>query len=143
VLVQSAEPLTGERYNILFVTVRNSTARTFGAESGLAVRLSGQRNAVPILRPGETWRPGEVLVFYVLTKKYYPVNSVTSGGFEFNIEGSRGVAIPGPSGIFQRIIYNPATFPRLLDGVVAFGPGSRGRALGLPDTALWEIVGRR
>jgi hypothetical protein len=51
--------------------------------------------------------------------------------------------IPGPSGIFLRLKYNPATFARTLDWIVAFGPGAEGGAgakLGLPDTAINMLV---
>lgn len=141
VLVQSAAPTPGRQYNVLFVSVRNSTGRELTSSDGLMVRLSGQKNAVPVLTDGQTWAPGDVRVFYVLTKQYYPVNNVVSGGFEFDLGGNaRGVAIPGPSGIFLRVIYVPDRFSRTLDGIVAFGPGSRGRQLGLPDTSLWEIL---
>ncbi len=38
----------------------------------------------PILTGNEQWKPGQILVFYVLTKKYYPVSEV-AGGFQFNL----------------------------------------------------------
>ncbi len=47
--------------------------------------------------------------------------------------------IPGPSGIFLRLTYDPATFARTLDWIVAYGQGAQqgaGSALGLPDTAI-------
>ena len=64
-------------------------------------------------------------------------------GFEFNLGGARSVAIPGPSGIALRIKYNPATFSRTLDSIVAFGPGNqggKGAKFGLPNTAINEFV---
>ena len=80
------------------------------------------------------------MVFYILSKEYYPLSPKVSAGFAFDLGGRRGVAIPGPSGIFLRVKYDPATFPKVLDHIVAFGPGAKGHLLGLPDTALWEIL---
>ena len=127
---------------MLSVSVRNSTRQTFDAESGFAVRLTGQTRSFPVLTGTQTWKPGQVMVFYVLTQKYYPVRPATSAGFEFDLAGSRGVAVPGPSGIFLRVKYNPARFPRTLDWIVAHGPGSKGHELGLPDTAIFEFTSR-
>jgi hypothetical protein len=135
--------VSGQVYNVLFISVRNGTARTFDASSGFSVKFTGQSQSIPILTGTEQWQPGQVFVFYVLTKKYYPPNPPTSSGFEFDLAGSRGVAIPGPSGIFLRVKYNPATFDRVLDFIVAHGPGSKGHRLGLPDTAIWEFISSR
>jgi hypothetical protein len=145
VQVQTLQPVPGQVYNVIFVTMRNSTKRTFDATSGMAVKVTGQnpRHAYPILTGTEQWRPGQVLVFYFFTKQYYPLRPVESAGFEFNFANPRVVAIPGPSGFFQRIRYNPATFARVLDSIVIGGPGSKGRHLGLPDTSQWEIIPSR
>jgi hypothetical protein len=143
VLVQSAQPVPGDVYNILFVVVRNGTAQTFDASSGFRVRFPGQPGSFPILTGDQQWKPGEQFVFYVLTKKYYPMPSQVHSGFEFDLGGARSIAIPGPSGIFLRITYNPATFDRTLDWIVAFGPGAqggKGPKFGLPDTAINEFV---
>jgi hypothetical protein len=141
VAVQSRPPVPGQVYNVLFVSVRNQTRRTFDASSGFAVRLTNQTRAhsYPILTGTEQWAPNEVKVFYVLTKQYYPLRPITSAGFRFKLGDDSGIAIPGPSGIFLRVRYNPDTFPRVLDRIVAFGPGAKGRELGLPDTALWAF----
>jgi hypothetical protein len=138
VLVQSAQPVPGAVFNVLSISVRNSTARTFDASSGFAVKVTGQSASVPVLTGTEQWKPGQVMVFYILTKKYYPLSPVVAAGFQFNFAG--GTAIPGPSGIFLRVKYDPATFPRVLDWIVAHGPGSKGHELGLPDTAIWEFL---
>ena len=64
-------------------------------------------------------------------------------GFEFDLGGARSVAVPGPSAIFQRLKYNPATFARTLNWIVAYGPGAQGGKgvkFGLPDTAIYEVV---
>ena len=140
VFVQSTAPIPGAVYNVLSVSVRNGTARTFDAASGFSVRVTGQSTSFPILSGSDLWKPGQVMVFYILTKKYYPLRPVLGAGFEFDLGGSRGVAIPGPSGIFLRLTYNPATFARTLDSIVAFGRGSRGHELGLPDTSIWEFI---
>jgi hypothetical protein len=146
VLVQSTRPVPGQVYNVLSLAVKNGTARTFDASSGFAVRLAtsgpGVPRAFPILTGTEQWKPGQFIVFYILTKKYYPVNPITGAGFQFNFAPGL-VAIPGPSGIFLRLTYNPATFARTLDWIVAFGPGAqggKGPPLGLPDTSIWEFV---
>ena len=142
VLVQSRAPVPGQVYNVLFISLRNGTPHTFDANSGLAVRLTGQplSRAFPILTGAEQWKPEQVMVFYVLTKKYYPVRPVLSAGFQFNFAGNGGAAIPGPSGIFLRVRYNPDTFANVLDWIVARGPGAKGHELGLPDTAIWEFT---
>jgi hypothetical protein len=149
VLVQARQPVPGEVYNVLSLALRNGTAETFDSSSGLTVRLSTSGAArplsFPILTGNAQWKPGQFIVFYVLSKKYYPVNPVVSGGFTFNFtHGS--VAIPGPSGIFLRLKYEPARFARTLDYIVAYGPGAeggKGAQLGLPDTAIWEFVSPR
>ena len=82
----------------------------------------------------------EDFVFYVLTKQYYPPRPIVSDGFEFNLAGSRGIAIGGPSGIFLRIKYDPARFPRMLDWIVTRGPGAYGHRTGIADTAIWQFT---
>ncbi len=141
VLVQARRPVPGRVYNVLSVAVRNHTRRTFTAADHLSVKLTGQSRSTPVLTGAEPWRPGQWIVFYVLTHQYYPVPPI-SGGFEFDLGGSRGVAIPGPSGIFLRLPYRPATFARTLDWIVAYGPGAEGGLgprYGLPDTQIWQI----
>ena len=143
VLVQAAQPVPGQVYNVLQLVVRNNTKQTFTAASGLTVRLSSQRTSFPILTGNETWQPGQWFIFYVLTKKYYPINNQIAGGFVFNLGGAQSVAIPGPSGIFLRLTYNPATFPQTLNWIVTHGQGAQGGkgiAFGMPDTAIYEFV---
>ena len=143
VLVQSQQPVPGQVYNVLFVVVRNGTAKTFDASSGFAVKLPQDPNSFPILTGSQQWKPGQQFVFYVLTKKYYPLPSQVHSGFEFDLGGARSVAIPGPSGIFLRVKYDPATFARTLDSIVVLGPGNQGGKgvkFGLPDTAINEFV---
>ncbi|WP_435016284.1 hypothetical protein TA3x_003848 [Tundrisphaera sp. TA3] len=138
--VQGKVPVPGQMYNILSVSVRNSTQRTFDASNDFRVRITGQRQSFPAIAEGDQWKPGEFRVFYIFTKQYYPLKPVTSAGFEFDFGGSRGVAIPGPSGIFQRVRYRPAKFADTLDWIVTRGPGAKGTALGLPNTAIWEVL---
>ena len=78
------------------------------------------------------------MVFYVVSKKYTPLRPIVGAGFEFNLDGSRGTAIPGPSGIFLRVKYDPATISKIVNYVVAHGPGSKGHQVGLPDTQIWS-----
>jgi hypothetical protein len=142
VLVQARKPEPGRTYNVLSVAVRNHTSRTFTAQDRFSVRLSGQSYSTPVLTGDEQWKPGQFIVFYVLTHQYYPAHPVVSGGFEFDLDGSTGVAIPGPSGIFLRLPYRPATFARTLDWIIAYGPGAEGGLgpkYGLPDTQIWEF----
>jgi hypothetical protein len=132
----------GQVYNVLEIAVRNGTARTFDASSGFTVRFPGQPSWIPILTGSEQWKPGQVFVFYALTKKYYPLPSEVTSGFQFNL-GAKSVAIPGPSGIFLRVKYDPTTFARTLDSIVAFGPGAQGGKgvkFGLPVTSLYEFL---
>ena len=148
VLVQSRKPIPGQVYNVTDVTVKNGTSQTFNASSGFTVRMTNQPRSFggfPILSGNEQWKPGQILVFYVLTKKYYPVSFV-GGGFQFDLGGRSSTAIPGPSGIFLRLKYNPTTFARTLNWIVAFGQGNQtgnGAKLGLPNTSINEIVDAR
>ena len=125
VLVQSAQPVPGQEYNVLYVVVKNGTAQTFTASNGFTVNLNNQARSLtfPILTGTQQWKPNQWIVFYVLTKKYYPVSFVP-GGFELFLGGRRSTLVPGPSGIFLRLIYKPATFARTLDWIVAFGQGA-------------------
>jgi hypothetical protein len=143
VLVQGTKPVPGQVYNVLSVVVRNGTLQTFDAKSGFFVKLSRQGNYTPILTGNQQWKPGEQIVFYVLTKKYYPIDNQVSGGFQFLLDAAHSVAIPGPSGIFLRLTYNPATFARTLDSIVAFGQGAQGGAgvkTGMAVTNFFEFV---
>jgi hypothetical protein len=147
VLVQSRQPVPGAVYNVNYVAVMNQTAQTFDASRGFTVRLNNQTraHAYPILTGKAQWKPGEVIVFYVLTKRYYPVSFV-AGGFQLNLGGRSSTLVPGPSGIFLRLKYNPATFARTLDWIVAFGQGAQlgqGPKFGIPDTAINAIVAAR
>ena len=143
VLVQSQQPVPGQVYNVLFVVVRNGTAKTFDASSGFAVKLPQDPSSFPILTGSQQWKPGQQFVFYVLTKKYYPLPSQVHSGFEFDLGGARSVSIPGPSGIFLRVKYDPATFARTLDSIVVLGAGNqggKGAKFGLPNTAINEFL---
>jgi hypothetical protein len=148
VLVQGKQPVPGQVYNVCDVAVKNGTAQTFTASDDLTVRMTNQPRSFagfPILTGNEQWKPGQVLVFYVLTKKYYPVSFV-AGGFQFNLKGRSSTAIPGPSGIFLRLKYNPPTFARTLNWIVAYGQGNevgKGASLGLPNTSINELVSGR
>ncbi|MDG3004617.1 hypothetical protein [Paludisphaera mucosa] len=143
VYVQQEPPTPGQTYNILSIVVRNGTAQTIDASSGFEVRFPQQTYDTPVLTGNQEWKPGEWIVFYVLTKKYYPLPSQVTSGFEFNLDGARSVAVPGPSAIFQRIKYDPAKFPGMLDKITAFGVGAqggRGVKYGLPVTNIYEFV---
>jgi hypothetical protein len=144
VLVQSLQPVPGQVYNVNSISLKNTTAQTFDATSGFTVRLNNQPKsfAFPILTGSEQWKPQQVIVFYVLTKRYYPVSFVP-GGFQFNLGGRSSTLIPGPSAIFLRLKYNPATFARTLDWITAFGPGAQGGLgpkFGMPDTSINSFV---
>jgi hypothetical protein len=143
VLVQPHPPVPGEMYNVLYVAVRNGTARTFNSDTGLNVRITGAKTVFPVLTGTQVWKPGQVMVFYILTKRYYPLNPIVGAGFQFDLNGQSQTAIPGPTGIYLRVKYVPGSFPRLLNWIVAHGPGSRGHELGLPDTAVWQITSAR
>ena len=147
VLVQSGLPIPGQVYNVADVTVKNGTSQTFDASNGFSVRMTNQPRSfsVPILVGNEQWKPGQVLVFYVLSKKYYPVSFV-SGGFQLDLGGRSSTLIPGPSGIFLRLKYDPATFARTLDWIVAYGQGNQGgqgAGYGLPNTSINQITDAR
>ena len=142
VYVQTLQPVPGQVYNVLFVSVRNGTAQTFDASSNFQVKLPNG-GPFPILTGTQQWKPGQTFVFYILSKKYYPLPSQVHSGYEFSLGGARSVAIPGPSGIYLRVKYNPATFDKTLDWIVAFGPGNqggKGAKFGLPNTSINEFV---
>jgi hypothetical protein len=143
VLVQKAQPVPGQKYNILFISVRNGTAQTFDASSNFQVKFPGQREPTQILKGDDLWKPGQWYTFYVLTKKYYALPNQVSSGFQFNLDGAFSVGIPGPSGIFNGITYDPATFSRTLNRIVVFGNGNQGGKgikLGISNTAIDEFV---
>jgi len=148
VLVEGRTPVPGQIYNVTDVTVKNGTSQTFDASSGFTVRMTNQPRSFggfPILTGNEQWKPGQILVFYVLTKKYYPVSFV-AGGFQVDLGGRSSTLVPGPSGIFLRLKYDPATFARTLNWIVAYGQGNevgQGAKYGLPNTSLNQITEAR
>ena len=118
--------MPGQVYNVCDVAVKNGTSQTFTASNNFTVRMTNQPRSFggfPVLTGNEQWKPGQILVFYVLTKKYYPVSFV-AGGFQFNLGGRSSTAVPGPAGIFLRLKYNPATFAKTLNWIVAYGQGN-------------------
>ncbi len=149
VLVQRIQPVPGRQYNVLFVAVQNGTGQTFTAANHFMVRLPGFTgthrvvdHSFPVLTGNQVWKPKTWIVFYALSKKYYPLSPQVSAGFQLDL-GRSSTLIPGPSGIFLRLTYNPATFAKTLDWIVAYGQGAQqgaGSALGLPDTAINELV---
>jgi hypothetical protein len=142
VLVQSVQPVPGQTYNIVFISLWNGTGQTFNASNGLTVKMSNQTSAhaYPILTGDQQWVPRQRIVFYILTKQYFPLSPSRSAGFAFNFVNPRVQATPGPSGLFLRVKYNPATFASVLNKIVAHGPGSYGHSLGIADTSIWEII---
>jgi hypothetical protein len=144
VMVQAIPPVPGQVYNVLSVAVKNGTAQTFTAKNEFVVRLPGGKS-FPVLTGDQVWKPETWIVFYALTKKYYPLAQVP-GGFEFNFGGRITTLVPGPSAIFLRLKYNPATLPRTLDWIVAFGQGAQlgnGPPLGIATTNINQIVAAR
>ncbi len=150
VLVQRTKPIPGHVYNLLYVALRNGTNQTFNASSGFTVRIpgfTGTRRVVdkgfPILTGDQKWKPGQVIIFYILGKEYYPLSPQVAGGFQFNLGGRSTTLVPGPSAIFLRLKYKPATFDRTLDWIVAYGQGAQlglGPKYGMPDTAINTFV---
>ncbi len=144
VLVQSVQPVPGQVYNLLSVAVKNGTAQTFTAQNNFTVRVPGGQQ-FPVLTADQTWQPGHWIVFYIMTKKYYPLAQVR-GGFEYNFGGRITTLVPGPSAIFLRLKYNPATFARTLDWIVAYGQGAQlgnGPPLGIATTNINSLVAGR
>ena len=145
VLVQKQQPVPGHVYNIMSIAVKNGTSQTFTASNNFVVRMTNQpkSESFPVLTGNQVWKPNTWFVFYVLTKKYYAVDFV-AGGFQFDLGGASTTLVPGPSGIFLRLKYNPATFKRTLDWIMAYGQGAQtgnGPPVGMPDTAINQIVG--
>ena len=109
VLVQSNQPVPGETYNVLQIAVRNGTSQTFTASNNFTVRMNTDKKQVfPVLTGTEVWKPKQIIIFYILTKKYYPLPQ-TYGGFQLDLGGRSSTLVPGPSAIFLRLKYNPAT----------------------------------
>lgn len=153
VLVQRIQPVPGRVYNVLFVAVMNGTGQTFTAANDFKVRLPGftgthhvADHAFPVLTGNQVWKPKTWIVFYALSKKYYPLSPQVSAGFQLDTGGRSSTLVPGPSGIFLRLTYDPAKFARTLDWIVAYGQGAQlgtGSKLGLPDTAINILVAAR
>ena len=147
VLVQSKQPVPGQVYNVLSVPVKNGTAQTFTASSPLTVRFPNRIGAkpFPVLTGNQQWLPNHWIVFYVLTKQYYPLTEL-QGGFQFDLGGRSTTLVPGPSAIFLRLKYNPATFARSLNLIVAYGQGAqfgKGPPTGIATTNINNIVAGR
>lgn len=150
VRVQHIRPVPGQVYNVLFVEVMNGTTQTFTAANNFKVRLPGFTgthrvvdSAFPVLTGNQVWKPKTWIVFYVLSKKYYPLSPQIAAGFQLDTGGRSSTLVPGPSGIFLRLTYDPAKFAQQLDWIVAYGQGAQlgpGAALGLPDTAINILV---
>jgi hypothetical protein len=144
ILVQGNQPVPGKVYNVLQIAVQNGTNQTFTSSSNFTVRMSNQTKAhsYPILTGNEQWNPGQWAIFYVLTTKYYPVNQVR-GGFQLDLNNTYSLLVPGPSGIFLRLKYNPATIDKTLDWIVTRGQGAQagnGPNYGMPDTAINRFI---
>jgi hypothetical protein len=135
VLVQKKQPVPGQVYNILDVAVKNETNQTFTASDGFTIRTTSGTGspgsagaAFPVLTGDQVWKPDTWMVFYVLSKKYYPLQPEVSAGFQLDAGGRSSTMVPGPSGIALRITYDPTRFARTLDSIVAYGPGAQGGA---------------
>jgi hypothetical protein len=143
-------PVPGKVYNLLQIAVRNETYKTFTASDDLTARLPGftgtQRvkdPGVPLLTGNETWAPHQWLIIYTLGHQYYPLSPQVAAGFQIQAGGRSSTLVPGPSAIFLRLKYNPDTFARTLDTIVAFGQGAQtgnGPPVGMPDTAINYLV---
>jgi hypothetical protein len=148
VLVQTARPVPGDVYNVCYVIVKNGTHQTFTARNNFTVRVTNNQvpgASHPILTGNEQWRPNQWFIFYLLTKKYYPFSFV-AGGFQLDLGGRATTFVPGPSGIFLRLKYNPSRINGQLDQIVQFGQGTQGGvgpSFGMPDTAINVIVAAR
>ena len=117
---------------MLQIAVRNGTGKTFTAADGLTVRVPGftgtrhvPGNALPVLTGDEVWKPKTWIVFYILSKKYYPMSPQVAAGFQLQVGGRSSTLVPGPSAIFLRLKYDPATFASTLDWIVAYGQGAQ------------------
>jgi hypothetical protein len=150
VLLQRIQPVPGRVYNVLYVVVMNGTGQTFTAANNFQVRLPGftgthrvADHAFPVLTGDQVWKPKTWIVFYALSKKYYPLSPQVAAGFQLNTGGRSSTLVPGPSGIFLRLTYDPSKFARQLDWIAAYGQGAQlgaGAKLGMPDTALNVLV---
>jgi hypothetical protein len=150
VLVQEAQPVPGKTYNVLYVVIRNQTAKTFTAADGLTVRVPGftgtkrvTGNSFPVLTGDEVWKPGQWAIFYIVGHEYYPMSPQVAAGFQLQAGGRSSTIVPGPSGIILRLKYEPSGFLRALDNNVLAGQGAQGGVgppLGISDTAINRLV---
>ena len=150
VLVQQAQPVPGKTYNVLYVVVRNQTAKTFTAADGLTVRVPGFTgtkrvvgNAFPVLTGDEVWKPGQWAIFYIMGHEYYPMSPQVAAGFQLQAGGRSSTMVPGPSGIILKLTYEPSGFLRALDNNVLGGQGiqwGHSKNLAMGDTALNRLV---
>lgn len=118
VRVDSARLVPGTAYNLSSLTVRNGTSQTFDSRSGLSAKPTGRVGFQPFLRGNDQWKPGGLVVFYVLSR------SSSLPTFTFNLDGS---IEEKPANLTYDIRYNPATFPATLDAVAARSVGARYR----------------
>ena len=89
VLVQKHPARTREGLQLALHPVKNGTAKTFDASDGFTSRYPAQRDRtasktrVPVLTGNQPWKPGQTIVFYILSKKYYPLSPQVAAGFQF------------------------------------------------------------
>ena len=110
VRADSAHLVPGAVYNLALLTVRNGTSQIFDSRSGFSVSVAGSSGSQAFPQGPNPWKPGDVLVFYVLTKNRFAPN------FTFDFQGNKSEK---PSNIYYNIQYNPTTFPGFLNSLVS------------------------
>jgi hypothetical protein len=140
VFVQTPQPQPGTVYDVFSIGVRNGTPQTFTSADSLYVKLSNEKQWFPVLTGAQTWKPGQEIIFYTLTHRFYPVPNTVTNGFEFEVNGSFGTFLGGPSATFQKITYTtPERLGKALDYILIRGSGSYRHRLGLPVTNLYQF----
>ena len=75
VLVQTQQPVPGQVYNILFVVGEEWHGTNLQCEQWFLCEDPSISCDLPILTGNEQWKSGQQIVFYIMTKKYYPLPS--------------------------------------------------------------------
>ena len=130
VLVQTQQPVPGQVYNILYISVRNGDRADVRREqTASTVRLPDQTPAsYPILTGDQDWKPGRRIRLLRPDQEVLPAAIQIHSGFEFNLADARSVAIPGPVGDLPAAQVQPRDVRpgRSTTSSVGPGPGAQG-----------------
>jgi hypothetical protein len=109
VMVEPSALVPGAVYNMALVTVRNDTAQTLTAQSGLTFEVSGTSAAESFPVGTYRWEPGQVLILISLTEDSFAPD------FTFNLQGT---SVKAPANLYYGIQYSPITLPSIVTSIV-------------------------